>query len=284
MAVVGPRSSPTSPQGKGLGQRISGLKTRSLRSIVPLCGGRRRFDWIPSLTRLSPGAERWHADGTTVRCRQKQFMRMKSWMLGLVAWAASFSADAQVLYTNGFDTAEVEKVPDEMMVLDGGFAVKEEGGNKFLQLPGAPLETYGVLFGPTEAFGLAVSARVQSTGKGRRFPTFSVGLNGVGGYKLQMAPSKKLLELVKGEEVVASAPYTWESGSWTVLRLQCRKVKESEFTVEGKAWKQGDTEPADWQVSRPESAALPPGRSSVWGMPFAGTPIKFDDLVVAPAR
>lgn len=209
---------------------------------------------------------------------------MKSWIVGLVACAASLSAHAQVLYTNGFDTAEVEKVPDDMMVLDGGFAVKEDGGNKFLELPGAPLETYGVLFGPTEASGLAVSARIQGSGKGRRYPTFSVGLNGVGGFKLQMAPAKKLLELVKGEEVVASTPYTWESGSWTFLRLQCRMVKESEFMVEGKAWKQGDHEPAGWQVSRTETAASPPGRSSVWGMPFAGTPIKFDDLVVAPAR
>ena len=170
-----------------------------------------------------------------------------------------------------------------MMVLDGGFAVKDEGGNKFLELPGAPLETFGVLFGPTEASGLAVTARVQGTGKGRRFPTFAVGLNGVGGFKLQLSPAKKLVELVKGEEVVASAPFIWESGSWTMLRLQCRKVKDGEFKLEGKAWKQGDMEPKEWQISRVEATASPAGRSSVWGMPFAGTPVKFDDLVVTRA-
>ena len=210
-------------------------------------------------------------------------MRMTSWVIGLALTAAVFSSDAQVLYTNGFDKAEVEKVPEDMMVLDGGFSVKEEGGNKFLELPGAPLETFGVLFGPTEASGLAVSARAQSTGKGRRFPTFAVGLNGVGGFKLQVSPAKKLVELVKGEEVVASAPFTWESGSWTMLRLQCRKVKDGEFKVEGKAWKQGDAEPKEWQVSRVEAAESPAGRSSVWGMPFAGTPIKYDDCVVTRA-
>jgi hypothetical protein len=192
-------------------------------------------------------------------------------------------ASAQVLYTNGFHKAEVEKVPEDMMVLDGGFAVKETGGNRFLELPGAPLETFGVLFGPTEASGLSATARVQGTGKGRRFPTFAVGLNGVGGFKLQVAPAKKLVELVKGEEVVGSAPFTWESGSWTVLRLQCRKVKDGEFKLEGKAWKQGDAEPKEWQVSRVETAESPAGRPSVWGMPFAGTPIQFDDLVVARA-
>jgi hypothetical protein len=209
---------------------------------------------------------------------------MKSWMIGLVLLMAIGSGQAQILYTNGFDKAELEKVPDDMLVLDGGFAVKEEAGNKFLELPGAPLETFGVLFGPTEATGLAVSARIQGTGKGRRFPTFAVGLNGVGGYKLQVAPAKKLVELVKGEEIVGSAPFTWESGSWTMLRLQCRKVKDSELKVEGKAWKQGDAEPKDWQISRSESAESPAGRPSAWGMPFAGTPIKFDDFVVTRAQ
>jgi len=204
--------------------------------------------------------------------------------MGLAALMMAATAQAQVLYTNGFDKADVEKVPDDMMVLDGGFAVKYEAGNKFLELPGAPLETYGVLFGPTEASGLAVTARVQSTGKGRRFPTFAVGLNGVGGYKLQASPAKKLVELVKGEEVVASAPFTWESGSWTMLRLQCRKVKDGELKLEGKAWKQGEAEPKEWQISRMETAESPAGRPSVWGMPFSGTPIKFDDLMVTRAQ
>jgi hypothetical protein len=211
-------------------------------------------------------------------------------MAVLAAMTLAHAASAQVLYTNSFDKAEIEKVPEDMMVLDGGFAVKEAGGNKFLELPGAPLETFGVLFGPTEATGLAVSARIQGTGKGRRFPTFAVGLNGVGGFKLQVAPAKKLIELVKGEEVVASAPFAWQSESWTMLRLQYRKVKDGEFKAEGKAWKLGDAEPKDWQITRTEISEppagrgeVPAGRASVWGMPFAGTPIKFDDLVVTRA-
>ncbi len=210
--------------------------------------------------------------------------RLVALAMCLAALMMTAAAQAQVLYTNGFDKAEVEKVPEEMMVLDGGFAVKKEAANKFLELPGAPLETFGVLFGPTEASGLAVTARVQSTGKGRRFPTFAVGLNGVGGFKLQLSPAKKLVELVKGEEVVASAPFTWESGSWTLLRLQCRKVKDGEFKLEGKAWKQGDAEPKEWQISRAETTESPAGRSSVWGMPFAGTPIRYDDLIVTRAH
>jgi hypothetical protein len=184
------------------------------------------------------------------------------------------------VYENNFEKAELNKVPEDLLVLEGAFNVKKENGNKFLELPGAPLDTFGVLFGPTESSDLAVSARIYGTAKGRRFPTFGVGLNGVGGYKLQISPSKKALELSKGDEVLSSVPYSWESDSWTVLRLQVREVKASERMVEGKAWKQGGKEPGSWLVSRAEKTEPVAGRASVWGAPYAGTPIRFDDFVV----
>jgi hypothetical protein len=55
-----------------------------------------------------------------------------------------------------------------------------------------------VLFGPTETADVQVSARIHGTGKGRRYPTFGVGLSGVGGYRLQVSPAKKLVELYRG--------------------------------------------------------------------------------------
>jgi hypothetical protein len=188
-----------------------------------------------------------------------------------------------VLYQNDFEKAEVNKLPEEQppfMVLEGAFAVKGGGGNKFLELPGTPLDTFGALFGTTENAGVAVSGRIHGTGKGRRFPTFGIGLNGVGGYKLQVSPGKKVLELYKGEEVLRSAPYSWESDSWTLLRLQLRKVKEGEWIVEGKAWPQGRDEPVSWMLAHVERNEPVAGRASIWGAPYAGTPIRFDDLLV----
>ena len=202
-------------------------------------------------------------------------------MSGLVLAAA----DSKPIYQNDFSSAPLNKVPEDMLVLDGGFAVKEENGNKFLELPGAPLETYGVIFGPTEPSDLAVSARIQSTAKGRRFPTFGVGLNGVAGYKLQVAPAKKLVELYRGEDLLTNAPCTWESGAWMMLRLQTRPSEGTAagVKVEAKIWKQGDPEPKTWQIIYADKGA-PPGRPSIWGMPFAGTPIRFDDLTVSRAE
>jgi hypothetical protein len=201
-------------------------------------------------------------------------------LLAMVAFADASTK----LYENNFEKAEVDKVPEDFLVLDGGFAVKQEEGNKFLELPGAPLETFGVLFGPTEAANISVLARVFGTGKGRRFPAFAIGANGVGGVRLQVSAAKKQIELFKADEVVAAAPFTWESGAWTALRLQVRKIKEGEIRVQGKAWKHDAKEPEKWLIDHTINGDLPAGRASVWGNPFSGTPIRFDDLSVAKAE
>lgn len=192
--------------------------------------------------------------------------------------------DTKPPYQNNFEQATVDQVPDGFLVLDGGFVVKEEGGNKFLELPGAPLDTFGVLFGPSDGINVAVSARIQSTGKGRRFPAFAIGLNGAGGFRLQVSAAKKLLELFRGDDAVASAPYEWQSGSWTMVKLQLRELKAGEWKVEGKAWVQGAVEPKDWAITHDAKDKPNSGRPSVWGNPFAGTPIRFDDLILAAVK
>jgi hypothetical protein len=82
--------------------------------------------------------------------------------------------------------------------------------------------------------------------------------------------------------VKASVPFTWESGTWLQLKLQIRKVKDGEWMVEGRAWKQGTPEPKEWLITLKADEAPPEGRPAVWGNPFSGTAIQFDDLVLAP--
>ena len=210
--------------------------------------------------------------------------RIAALCLTVAALSAPVLAQGQKsLYENNFDKAELNKVPDDFLVLDGQFAVKQEGGERFLELPGAPLDTFGVLFGPTEKEGDAVSARIFGTGKGRRYPTFAVGLNGQGtsAYRLQVSPAKKAVELYKGDEVKASVSYEWQPAAWTRLRLQVRKVKDGDWKVEGKVWT--DKEPATWTVSFDEKDQPVAGKASIWGSPYATTPIRFDDLLVTVA-
>jgi hypothetical protein len=198
--------------------------------------------------------------------------------LCLAGILASAKADeAKPLYENNFESAKVDAVPDDFLVLDGGFAVKEESGNKFLELPGTPLDSFGVLFGPTEKSDIIVSARIKGTKKGRRFPTFGVGLDGEGGYRLRVSPGKDALEIYKGDAVLASVPYTWKSGDWTLFTLQITKAGDT-WKVAGKAWAQGTAEPAQPLVTYDETKEPSAGRASIWGSPYSTTPIQFDDL------
>ena len=203
------------------------------------------------------------------------------WLLCAVTIRAP-AAEPTIVYHNDFQTNQTGKLPEDMLVLDGNFAVKSEGANRFLQLPGAPLDTFSVQFGPVETNAARVSALIRSTAKGRRAPAFGVGLYGVAGFRLQISAAKQALEIFKDQTSVATVPFEWKSGGWTALRLQARSLPHSVWKIEGKAWTKGQAEPADFQVSADYKADSPlTGRCSVFGSPFAGTPIQFDDLEVS---
>lgn len=201
--------------------------------------------------------------------------------LGLgAAETAPEPAAAKVVYEKNFEKEALDSVPSDFLVMDGAFAVKEEAGNKFLELPGAPVDSFGIVFGPTDKENTAVSARIFATGKGRRFPAFSVGLGGVGGYKLQVSPAKKLIELYRGDSVKASVPYEWAAGQWVRLRLEVKAANGS-WKVEGKVWPDGAAAPATAQIALEDKEQPTSGRASIWGNPFSGTPLRFDDLAVS---
>jgi hypothetical protein len=190
------------------------------------------------------------------------------------------AADGSLLYTNDFSLAEVGKPPPDMLVLEGAFAVWEEGGAKFLELPGAPLESFAILFGPAESGNISVTARIFGTSHGRRHPVFGVGLGGASGYRLVVAPGKGRLELWRGDANLAGAPCAWSSGQWVRLRLQVRTLGEQRWVFEGRFWPDGTPEPTEWQVRWEETQAPKPSRALLCGSPFAGTAIRFDDVAL----
>ena len=226
----------------------------------------------------------------------KLFMRMKprerllftAWCLllgAVVVFALVRSARADengktLRYKCDFEKMAPGTLPDEFMVLGGEFAVQTDGTNKFLELPGSPLDSFAVQFGSTEKEDVSLRARIFATAKGRRTPTFGVGLGGVSGFKLQVSPARTALEILKDQELKASVSYDWKSGAWTHLRLEIRKLKAGGWKVEGKAWPAGAIEPLDWMIAFDESEEPVSGRASVLASPFSGTPIWFDDLLV----
>ena len=196
---------------------------------------------------------------------------------GLVAFTAQA---AEPLYKNNFEKTKIGEVPDDFLVLDGDFAVKQEGGNKYLELPGAPLDAFGFMFGPSARHGNEISARMFGTKKGRRYPVFGVALNGVNGYRLQVAPAKRAIELLKGSAVVAKVPFRWGGGEWLRLSLWVEQTGDTEWTVSGKVWVDGKATPAQPTITHKETKEPRNGKPSIWGSPYSGTPIRYDDIVV----
>lgn len=190
---------------------------------------------------------------------------------------------AEPLFSEDFSGITPGDVPGTFLILGGDYAVREEGGERFLESPGAPLDSFGLMFGPARQEDWGAEARFQGTGKGRRFPAFGVSINGVAGYRVEVAPAKRALELLKGDLVKASVPFAWTSGEWTRVRVQIRKVGEQRWQVEGKAWPEGAPEPEGWMVTWEETAKPVTGRAAVWGKPFSGTPIRYDDLKIVGA-
>jgi hypothetical protein len=204
--------------------------------------------------------------------------------VGSLTLIASIGVAAEPLFTEDFSKSAADSAPEGFMIMSGGFAVKEDGGNKILELPGAPLDTFGALFGPTPpAIDVSVRGRFFSTKQGRKFPAFGISVHGVGGYRLQVSPGKKAIEIYKADQSLASVPFEWQSGAWTNLRIQVR-TNGGGCVVEGKAWADGTPEPEKWMITQTESAAPKAGRAGIWGSPYAGTPIRFDDLRIEAAK
>ena len=202
--------------------------------------------------------------------------------LPLVALLAPLRA-AEPIYKNDFEAAEIDKAPAEVMIMAGTFEVKQGAEGKYLELPGEPLDTFGLLFGPSVKDDVSASAKFFGTKKGRKFPTFGVSLNGVGGYRLQVSPAKNALEFFKSDESKLSVPFTWASDTWTTLNITVRKSGAG-WVIEGKAWAAGSAEPEKPSITIEEKEEPKAGRAGIWGSPYAGTPIRFDDLLIVPAK
>ncbi|HOK76926.1 MAG TPA: hypothetical protein PLW35_04295 [Verrucomicrobiota bacterium] len=185
---------------------------------------------------------------------------------------------SETVFQTDFESSPIDKLPPEFTPVEGNFVVREQDGNRFIESPGAPVDSYILLFGPAMNDNVSVLARVFGTAKGRRYPTFAIGLNGAAGYRLQVSPGRKEIGLHKGDQVKVSAQFDWKPGEWLWLRLEIARVKDNTWRVRGKAWLDGTTEPQSWALSIEDNAPPRSGRAVILACPIAGTPVRFDDL------
>ena len=136
------------------------------------------------------------------------------------------------------------------------------------------------MFGPSARHGNEISARMFGTKKGRRYPVFGLALNGVSGFRLQVVPAKRSVELLKGKDIVAKTDFRWNGDSWLRLSLDVQQTGDAEWTISGRVWEDGKKAPAKPTITHKETKEPRNGKPSIWGSPYSGTPIRYDDIVV----
>lgn len=187
----------------------------------------------------------------------------------------------KIVFENDWSGAIVGEEPADLFVLDGAFTVMEMDGDKALALPGAPVGDFGFLFGPrVKGKPAELRCRMFSTRKGRRMPAFAAGLGGVSGYRLRLNAAARNLQLLRGEKTLVTVPFVWQPGAWTNLRLRAEPKGDAGAVVSAKAWSADSEEPVDWTVVHKDSEPYAGGKCTLWGLPYAGTEILFDDLKV----
>ena len=186
-----------------------------------------------------------------------------------------------------FEKLDLGYPPDELFIIDGNFEVVEHDKGRALKLLPDPLIECGLLFGKSSKGPMTVEGRAFSTKRGRRsFPRFAMGVHGISGYRLRVVPAQKRIELVHNEAVVKTADFLWESGKWCSMKLA---VSENDGTPIVKAWvwmsgQKASNEPTlEFEGEKGTSSQ---GKASLWGTPYSGKPILYDDLKVTwePSR
>ncbi|MEI6871503.1 MAG: hypothetical protein WCL08_04415 [Verrucomicrobiota bacterium] len=198
-------------------------------------------------------------------------------IFGCAALLGDAHAADTVLFEQNFEALPAGPLPKGFLALAGEFSVIVDGELHYLELPGAPLDTFGVLFGPSSAEPCTLEGRFWGTKSGRKFPTFGLSLRGAGGYRLQVSPGKGQLEIYKGDEPLVGVPFAWQTGTWTSLKLAMRR-QGSGWILEGSASGEGGALPAEPQIRFEVATDIAAGRAALWASPYAGTPVRFDDL------
>lgn len=212
---------------------------------------------------------------------KRSALAMAALLAGLLPGIAQQPATAVQIID--FEEAEAGELPSDLMVIDGEFQIVKEGENTLLQMLPAPLIDGAVLMGPSFRGAGTVKARIRAEKARRAFPRFGVGLHGISGVRLRVVPSQGEVELVIGDERLASAPFQWKEDAWHRLELTIRE-SDGKWTAEGRVWPEGAERPEEPGIQAALAAEPGSGKASVLGTPYANKPIDFDEVEVQPGR
>ena len=175
------------------------------------------------------------------------------------------------------ESFKLKSLPSSFTVITGRVNIKTEGKNSYAVLQPDSSKTVGILFGPAFSSGLRLEAGFLAK-EDEKSPTFSIGLNGLSGYKLRVNPNYQKLELLKNNRLMHSVKYEWSAGQWTYLHLQVRELTSRQWLVEGKVWHDKQAKPKEWTLQWIDTARPENGQASAWATANKENPIALDNI------
>lgn len=216
--------------------------------------------------------------------KQMNRCQLKNWLAaGLLAWAAQaglVSGQTPGSFRVDLSGAAAGPVSKELaFVVEGVWTVEEKGGAPALKLEPVPITDASAQVGPSAKGSAWVSARVFASKKARSFPRFGVSVHGMSGYRLMVNGAKKQVELVKSDEVVATAPFVWTTDTWVTLRLEARQAaQEGPWTITAQVTVDGAT-PGEPLIKHEDTSKMKgSGKCGLWATPYSEQAVFFADI------
>lgn len=201
-------------------------------------------------------------------------------LMAFLVPAGLSAQDVKTTVINADSWAEGE-VPKEVFVVDGTLKIGARDGNKAIVVDPNPITDASAQLAESASGNATIEARVLALKRGRSTPRFGISVHGMSGHRLIVNPAKKLLEIVKGDQTLASVPYTWTADAWMKLKIEAKKGEGTAWTITGKAWPADGAEPAEAQVKYDDKNLKGQGKCALWATPFSGEPVYFDDIKIS---
>ena len=151
----------------------------------------------------------------------------------------------KVEFEENFSQLPPQSEPESLFILDGSFLINENKDGKELKLSGSPVGDFGFMFGP----------RVREKAMELNF-TFLDDI------------------------LITEKGLPWESDKWWKSRFQVIPLKPNKNLLRLKIWPRDSEEPKTWLVEHTDNVLFQGGKCVIWGYPYAGTPIHYDDIKI----
>ncbi|HYF36417.1 MAG TPA: hypothetical protein VD994_14075 [Prosthecobacter sp.] len=197
-----------------------------------------------------------------------------------LAAAVCHGGEVKKFTVNADDMAEGEP-PKEVFVVDGTIKIAAKDGNKAIMVDPNPITDASAQLAVSAAGDSTIQAKIFASRRARSLPKFGLSVHGMSGYRLMVNAPKKQLELVKGEQVLQSVPFTWTPDTWVLAKLEVKKSGGEDWTITGKVWPADAAEPAEALVKHSDKGLKGQGKVGLWGVPYSEMPIYFDDIEIA---